>query len=217
MPYTAFKHTHVLFAVLLILLLLIKTVLLVFNKSDALRKLRAKTKVLDMIFGTLIIITGGYMLYKTIEVLESGKVETYLIVKIVVTLIGIPLGIVAFKKENKVLAVVTFLAFVYVYGIAETKSWKFKKEAAAQAPVEQSNGKQLSVEDVKALYLQECGRCHGEDGKRGELGAKDLTVINLSTEETKEVIGNGRGTMPGFKQKLTENEIEALANYVHEL
>lgn len=215
--YTGFKHTHALLAVLFILLLLIKTGLLLFASKDTLRKFRAKTKVLDMIFGTLIIITGGYLLYKTIQVLGSDKIATYFIVKVVVTLIGIPLGIIAFKKENKVLALVTFLAFVYVYGIAETKSWKFKKDAPAEAPVVQSSGKQLKQEDVKALYMQHCSTCHGEDGSLGQLGAKDLTQMNLTPEETKEVIRKGRGAMPGFEQQLSETEIEALVNYVQEL
>src|SRR4051812_43149430 len=107
-------HLHVTVVTLFLLLLLVKTVLLLIN-SPALDKVREKTKVLDMVFGTFILLTGGYLIYAT-------SFETYILVKVVVTLVGIPLGIIGFKRKIKALAVLSLLLFVYVYGVAETKS-----------------------------------------------------------------------------------------------
>lgn len=74
--------------------------------------------------------------------------------------------------------------------------------------------------DVAALYKARCSACHGEDGRpRGiaknsavftDKGWKDST----SLEEVARVISQGRSKMPGFANKLTPEEIRALAAYV---
>lgn len=198
-----FLHLHTTAVILFLILLVIKTVLLMLN-SPSLAKLRSKTKVLDMVLGTLILVTGGYLL-------TVFGFQTYLVVKIVITLIAIPLGIIAFKKENKAMALLAVLLFVYVYGVAETDSWKMKPDMIAQEdPATQTE----SVEDVKALYIKACANCHGEDGKKGLAGAKDLALSQLSKEQSIEMITQGKGLMPKFNKTLTSAQIESLAEYI---
>jgi uncharacterized membrane protein SirB2 len=185
-----FLHLHTTAVILFLILLIVKTILLMTNKP-ALAKLRSKTKVLDMVLGTLILVTGGYLL-------SIYGFLTYLIVKIIVTLIAIPLGIIAFKKESKAMALISILLFVYVYGVAETDSWKMKPDMIAE----------------EALYIKACASCHGEDGKKGLGGAKDLSLSELNKDQSIELISNGKGLMPAFKKQLTPAQIESLAEYV---
>ena len=51
----------------------------------------------------------------------------------------------------------------------------------------------------KELYLENCAVCHGEDGKMGASGAKDLTVSTLSDNEVLKRINEGKNGMPPMK------------------
>ena len=82
---------------------------------------RNKTRILEMILGPLVLLTGGYLFF-TRGVFD----EPWLMGKIILVFIGIPLSIVGLKKGNKVLAIIGCLIFIYIYGVAETKSLKFK-------------------------------------------------------------------------------------------
>jgi cytochrome c553 len=217
--YTGFKHLHVTVIVLFLILYIIKTYLLVANKNEQLDKLRAKTKIADMVLGSLILITGGYLLFK------APEVKVYHYVKILVALSSIPVGIIAFKKKNKVMAVVLLLLFIYVYGVAETKSLTFKKDKIVIAPLSDSTaGNATNIMDQNANAILKngeniykgatCTTCHGADGKLGAAGAKDLTASTLTHAEKVELITNGKGSMAPFKGQLTEQEIEAVATYV---
>lgn len=233
----AFLHTHVLVVVLFLLLFTFKTVLLLLNKRETLAKARNKTKVLDMIFGTLILITGGYLLFN-----YSG-VPGWLITKVVLVLIAIPIGIIGIKRENKVLAILSLVIFLYIYGVAETKSLTMKKpgpvENATINPKTDKTPETDAVEagdtglsesavaheeivaamseaqlaNAKAVYTQLCETCHGADGAKGLGGAADLQISNLSLKDRLNVIENGRGLMPAFGSQLSDEEAEALAAY----
>ena len=74
------------------------------------------------------------------------------------------------------------------------------------------------------LYISNCARCHGADGKGNtklgqEMGIPDLTVTarRMSLASVKRVIENGDGDMPSFKKKLKASQITSLANYVRAL
>jgi cytochrome c6 len=67
--------------------------------------------------------------------------------------------------------------------------------------------------DGKALFINECAKCHGTDGKLGLVGSADLSLTKLSVEELSNVIKNGKGTMPKFDY-LTEAEIAGLTDYI---
>lgn len=74
------------------------------------------------------------------------------------------------------------------------------------------------AEEAAALFQAKCKLCHGPDGRGSPvgrtMGAKDLSATKLSAADAAQVIENGRNKMAGFKGKLTDPEIEALAAYV---
>ena len=75
------------------------------------------------------------------------------------------------------------------------------------------------------LYVNNCARCHGADGKGntelGDLyGASDLTtkkVQKMSQKKMARIIKNGVGGMPSFGKKLNDKDITSLVNYVRSL
>ena len=60
-----------------------------------------------------------------------------------------------------------------------------------------------------------CGSCHtfAPAGATGTIGP-DLGATSLSADEIRAVVTNGRGGMPAFGDRLTDAEIEAVADYV---
>lgn len=77
----------------------------------------------------------------------------------------------------------------------------------------------------RSLYINNCARCHGADGKGdtelGKLyGSSNLTtrkVKRMSNKRMAQIIRNGVGGMPGFGKKLNNKEITSLVNYVRSL
>ena len=110
-------HLHKTVVLAFILLLLFKTILLLTNKVELLTKVRAKTKVMDMVLGTLLLATGVYLLV----ILPEGM-PSYLIVKLALVFIAIPLGIIGIAKQKKPLAILSIFLFIYVFGVAQTRS-----------------------------------------------------------------------------------------------
>lgn len=214
-------HLHLTVVIIFLISLTIKTILLLVNNRSALEKIRAKTKVLEMILGTLILLTGGYLMFAT------KNFETYIIVKLILVFIAIPLGIVGLKRSNKVLTLISLLLFIYIYGIAETKSIKFKRERYVLDDPEFKNmpdvneqsileqNEEVRLKYARVLYINLCARCHGENGQLGTAGAKDLSQSILTKEEMALVIAHGKGIMPGFEKELSEQDIDLLVDYVN--
>ncbi len=196
---TGIKHGHVTIVILFLLFLGYKAVLLLTNNVEKLTAFRNKTKVLDMILGALIILTGSYLMF------IQPVIESWLYIKFAVVIAAIPLAIVGFKKSNKVLVTISLLAFIGLYGFAEMHS-KLKPK------VETTEGTEPIVQG-KAIYAQECVKCHGDNGKLGAMNAADLTVTKLTTDEISQVIKNGKGVMPGFTQ-YSDAEVTAISEYV---
>lgn len=216
-------HLHLTVIVIFLLTFTFKTLLLLANNMPLLDKVRAKTKILEMVVGTLILLTGGYLLYVT------RNAETYMIVKIILVMAAIPLGIIGIKKNNKLLAVVALLIFIYVYGIAETRDLGLNigRKPIGQTPSAQvgtapdtnstsiiSQNQEASLENAKAIYTKLCIQCHGPQGDLGAAGAKNLSVSLLSDQEKEHIITNGKGLMAPFKYSLSEQEIKQLVQYV---
>lgn len=68
--------------------------------------------------------------------------------------------------------------------------------------------------DGKALYEENCSICHGDDGKLGSAGSKDLTISTFSMEERLQIITNGKGGMAPFKDILNDDQRKAVAEYL---
>ncbi len=232
----AVLHTHVLVVILFLILFAAKALMLFMNKHKRLDKMKRYTKALDIVFGILILVSGGYLIY-----LYNGM-PTWLIVKIALVLLAIPLGIVGIKRHNKLLTALSLLLFLYVYAVAETKSLTMNStgslgstETAIEntpetdaaemglntpetTPVSASQEivaalSESQAANAKAIYTQACETCHGPDGTKGLGGAANLKVSKLSLQDRINVVENGRGLMPGFAGQLTEQEAQSLATY----
>lgn len=68
-----------------------------------------------------------------------------------------------------------------------------------------------------SIYQDRCAICHGNDGKMGMNGAKDLTASPLNMDERIQVVTNGRNIMPAFNSMLSKEEIQAAAEYTMSL
>jgi cytochrome c oxidase subunit 2 len=72
------------------------------------------------------------------------------------------------------------------------------------------------------LYVSNCARCHGADGKGNtqlgrEMDIPDLTTGNISTKRMTQIISKGDGDMPAFGKKLKAKQIASLVRYVKAL
>lgn len=80
----------------------------------------------------------------------------------------------------------------------------FACKEAQQTPEHFS--KQTPSEQGASLYTMHCAQCHGEDGKLGASGAKDLSKSRLSDAQITTIIRNGKGAMPSMKALLESDE-----------
>jgi mono/diheme cytochrome c family protein len=98
-------------------------------------------------------------------------------------------------------------AFSFVL-ISSCGGSKEKKEEVSSA-----SENEVPAVDGKRVFKINCVLCHGEDGKLGANGSKDLTMCILTLEERIAQITNGKGTMAAYGPLLTKEEIKAVAEY----
>jgi len=75
-----------------------------------------------------------------------------------------------------------------------------------------------------ATFRTKCAMCHGPDGSGSEVGKSmnvpDLrspVVQKLPDAQLAQVIANGKGGMPSFKNSLSEQQIQALLAHIRSL
>jgi len=69
-----------------------------------------------------------------------------------------------------------------------------------------------------SLFILNCASCHGEDGKLGSSGAKDLSVSKLNDKQIEKIIREGKNAMPSQKAVLgTEENIQLVIEHVKSL
>ncbi|MCS7004421.1 MAG: SirB2 family protein [Cytophagales bacterium] len=205
--YKGLLHTHITFVILFLVLYTVKTGLLLAEKKEALHLLRQKTKIPEIIISSIFFLTGIGLLFLIAEI------KALLIVKIVLVLISIPIGVVAFKKENKILATLMLAMLILSYGLAEMSKKVEKKEIPELVNLPANAPLEVNVHG-KAIYKQYCTICHGEYGDAGMSGAKNLKVSRLSQEEIISLLQDGRGTMPSYAKILSDKEIKVVSEYV---
>jgi cytochrome c6 len=79
--------------------------------------------------------------------------------------------------------------------------------------------------DGAALFKAKCAMCHGSDGSGNttmgkSMGLKDLgsaDVQKLSDADLTGVVSKGKGKMPAYAGKLSDDEIGAVVKYVRTL
>ena len=77
----------------------------------------------------------------------------------------------------------------------------------------------------EALFQQQCVGCHGPDGRAQteigkKLGAADLTsdaIQQQSDSQLAKMVKDGKGKMPAFDTKLTQDEIRVVIIYIRQL
>ncbi|MFI5148789.1 MAG: c-type cytochrome [Bacteroidia bacterium] len=219
--FLALRQTHIIVVTLFFLIYLVKTVLLLMNKTEALEKVKKITKIPEMIISVLFLGTGIYL------VMNIPEFKSLLIIKLVAVALSIPLAVVGFKKNNKVLALLAFLLITGAYGLAEMS--KKQKSAPADTTKETKVGPSsdttkvakeeldpngFNVARAGKLYNDNCAKCHGSDGKLGLAGAKDLTVSAMDAMDAKDLVTTGKSGMPGVGDFLNSEEINGLVNYI---
>ena len=206
--YKGIFYTHLISVNLFLLIYLIKTILLVANKEEALLKFTKGTKVPEMIISVLFLITGIYMLT------QVPAINTLLIIKIIMVFASIPVAVIGFKKKKKALAVISFIMIVLAYGLAEMSK---KHGASSESSTSPASENSPQVVDGKSVFESHCVNCHGADGQLGLMDAPNLTTSELDAAARIEIISNGKGAMQPFGGVLTEEEIQAVATYVETL
>ena len=194
------KKTHFAVVTIFFLIYLIKTILLLTDKKEALASFTKKVKILEMIVSFLFLATGVYLMT------QLPEIKPMLIIKITIVFLSIPLAVVGFKKGNKGLAVLSFVLITGAFGIGEMM--KNKKAVVTENAINTDgtiNGREF--------YMANCASCHGADGKLKMAGAFDLSVTQLSNDSISSIILNGRNTM-GKINGLTPEQAKAIAAYV---
>ena len=85
---------------------------------------------------------------------------------------------------------------------------------------------EAAAADAATIYNRQCVSCHGRDGrgrtrKGRQTHARDMTDASwqndVSDERLFNSISNGRGKMPAFRKKISENDIDALVAHVRRM
>ena len=192
---TGMLHTHYLMVVLFTLIYLIKTILLLSDKDELLEKFKKKTKIAEMIVSFGFLATGIFLMT------QLPAINMFHIIKISLVFLSIPLAVIGFKNKNKVLASLSFFLIVASFSLA----YKAKDARAGE--------KSLAISG-KEIFEEKCSLCHGNDGKLGMAGAKDLSVSMLDHAGIVEIITNGKNAMTAYKATLSAEQIEAVSSYI---
>jgi mono/diheme cytochrome c family protein len=81
----------------------------------------------------------------------------------------------------------------------------------------------IAASEGKTLYDTKCSQCHGKDGvaKPPGKGSKNFNDPAFQSEWTDQAIvkitADGKGKMPGYRSKLTPEQINAVAAHVKTL
>lgn len=80
------------------------------------------------------------------------------------------------------------------------------------------------ADDTEALYKSKCQVCHGADGKGSpagqKLGVKDFSspeVQKQTDAELMQLTKEGKGKMPKYEGKLTDDQIKDLIKFIRKI
>ena len=197
----AIYYTHLSAVALFVILYLIKTVLLLINRREKLASFSNITRVPERIIAFVFLASGIYLLT------QLPKVNVFMVIKLVCVFSAIPLSIIGFKKGIKAWVLFAFILLISAFGLVEVSKKKLAAGDLHQATATSGN----------EIFTTACAQCHGDDGKRGVMGAADLSVTPLGQQAIISTIKNGKGTMVGYEGMLSEDQIKAVAEYVQML
>lgn len=151
MNYHTLIEAHKGIVYLFLLIFTIKVLLLIFNKP-LFEKVRAKTKITEMILGTLLVASGVWLL------ISLGGVPNWLITKIILVLIAIPIAIIGLRKGNVALALIALGIFVYIFFAARAKSLTLSE--VPTTPVSQEAMVCSDHTNMIVFEKDDCNRIH---------------------------------------------------------
>jgi cytochrome c5 len=220
--FNAIFQTHKVAVLLFLVIYLVKTILLLADKHEALNRFKKITKVPEMIVSFLFLATGIYL------VTQIPEVKSLLIIKLVAVALSIPIAVIGFKRNNKMLASLSLVLIIAAYGLAEMS----KKQASSNhaevpkgtsvAPATDSTNNSgagvtnsdYNPEEAGKLYNNNCSSCHGTDGKAQIAGAADLSKSTIDLWAAKDVVTEGKNSMPGFGEHMSTAQITSMVNYI---
>ena|SRR6266850_2376220 len=75
-----------------------------------------------------------------------------------------------------------------------------------------------------ATFRAKCAMCHGQNGSGSEVGKsmnvpdlRSQAVQKLSDAELAQIISDGKGGMPSFKNSLSEDQVHSLVAHIRSL
>lgn len=198
--------THRILVSLFLLIYLLKAIFMFLGK-DKFEKFAKAIKVPEMIISFLFLVTGGYLLWIIPLYTKALTIKFCLVVA------SIPLAVIATKKFNKILMIVSLLCLVMAYGMAEMHRASAKKKlTGGETQIEQADGTVLSGKD---LFTKKCSQCHGIDGDAQRSNAPKLSKSSLDQAGIKDIVRSGKGIMFSFTKKdLSDEELDAVSKYV---
>jgi mono/diheme cytochrome c family protein len=181
----------------------VKLLLLQLGKTEQLAKYTKATKVAEMIISFGFLATGVGMMMK------GALFGSLVVIKLICVFAAIPLAVIGFKKSNKVLATLSIVLIIAAYGLAEMNRGK---KTGSRIDTSKATS---SLEAGKMVYENSCISCHGSDGKTGNSGAKELGASQLTAEQQKSLIRNGKNAMPAYTEdKLSAKDLDAVVEYI---
>lgn len=182
----------------------LKTFFLLTGKLKALEQFSKSTKIAEMIFSALFLITGVWL------IMIIGGIKSLQIVKLVLVFSSIPLAIIGFKRKNKIMALLSLVMIIGSYGLSE--AGRSKPFPVRHAPESLSGGKLAAG---KFLFENNCSQCHGTDGKKMYRDATDLSLSIKDASMTAAILRNGSNKkMPAYASLLSEEELHAVTQYI---
>ncbi len=201
---TALATTHVIVVNIFLLIYLIKTILLYSNRSS-LEKFNRIIKVPEMIVSTLFLVTGIWLFA------ILGAIKVLQVVKLIFVLTAVPLAVIGFKKQKKVLAFISFILIVGAYGLAEAG----KNKPYIPTKVVVTGGTDDAAQNGIKVFAANCAMCHGLDGKKQYRDAADLSMSVSDAVRIDTLIRKGsKGKMPAFGTTLSDDEIATVESYI---
>lgn len=99
--------------------------------------------------------------------------------------------------------------------IAEDKPETKSGDAAPSAPASGGGDEGAAPADGKVLFTDTCGSCHtlSAAGTSGTVGP-NLDDTSLDAAAVEPIVRDGSGSMPAFGDKLSDDEIKAVAEFV---
>ncbi|MDX2188734.1 MAG: cytochrome c [Bacteroidota bacterium] len=203
--YSIIYNTHKISVMLFLFLYVVKTFLLLTNNNELLEKVKKVTRIPEMVISLLFLGTGLYM------VVQYPMMGIIYYIKLFCVFLSIPLAIVGFKKNNKIMAAGAVCLLFAAYGLAEVNKNSLNRNFTVN-PSELAENADVMAKG-KLVYDKSCAVCHGANGDAGIAGSADLSKSNLSKEEKLNIIKNGKNSMPKFN-KMPEDQLNAVVEYI---